>query len=487
VGGADATSVAGFSFHPNNKIMVFSSIIFLFFFLPTVLLVYYLTPVRMTRVRNMLLVVGSLLFYIWGEVFNVFLLLGMLAVNYFAGTRIGCSPNRKIWLIAGVTSNLLVLFFYKYLSWVVSLLGLSFAPKITLPLGISFFTFHAISYLVDIYRKEIAPARGILDFSCYFVMFPHLVAGPIVRFAHVASALQSRQGGVDMFYNGICRFTIGLAKKVLIANQVAVIADAAFAVPPESLGTGAAWLGAVAYALQIYFDFSAYSDMAIGLAAMFGFQFHENFNYPYAADSMRDFWRRWHISLSSWLRDYLYIPLGGNRRGVFRSHFNLLLVFFCCGLWHGASWTFVLWGLYHGFFLVIERMGFERWLNAKANFSRHFYVVFVFINGWVLFRAETLSQAVAYWQNMFSFQTLELPVQIEYKLSPMFWLAFFAGIVGASGIPAKLWRKMEKLAVGKIQQAAFDSANLLFGISVGFLAIIFLLAGAFNPFLYFRF
>jgi alginate O-acetyltransferase complex protein AlgI len=272
-----------------------------------------------------------------------------------------------------------------------------------------------------------------------------------------------------------------------VANQVAIIADAAFAVSPETLGVGAAWLGAVAYTLQIYFDFSAYSDMAIGLAAMFGFHFHENFNYPYAADSMRDFWRRWHISLSSWLRDYLYIPLGGNRGSVLRTHFNLLLVFFCCGLWHGASWTFVLWGLYHGFFLVVERLGLVRWLDSKAGLLRHFYVVLVFTNGWVLFRAETLPHALGYWHSMFSLQIGELPVQIEYKLSPLFWLALFAGVAGATGIPARFWGKMKKLAAGKIQQLMFESVNLLFGLTVGFCAVISLLAGGFNPFLYFRF
>jgi alginate O-acetyltransferase complex protein AlgI len=471
--------------------MVFSSTIFVFFFLPTALLLYYLIPSGRVSLRNGMLTLCSLAFYVWGETYNVFLLLIMFVANYVIGKLIyrdGREEKKtKVWLIIGIVLNLSTLFVYKYSGWIAGMLGLDFVPSFILPLGISFFTFHAISYLVDIYRREIQASRNILNFATYFVMFPHLVAGPIVRFAHVMEDLRRKRGNLDLFYSGVCRFVVGLAKKTLIANQVALIADAAFSVPMDTLGTGTAWLGAIAYTLQIYFDFSAYSDMAIGLAAMFGFRFHENFDHPYSATSIQDFWKRWHISLSSWLRDYLYIPLGGNRKGNRRTYINLLLIFFFCGLWHGANWTFILWGLFHGVFLVIERFGFARWLDSKSVILTRFYVILTFITAWVIFRADSLTQAFGYLKNMFFFQFKEIPVVVEYKFSTQFWIALVVGIFASSGIPVKLWRRWRERVMASGSEGVYESANLGYGVLLVLLSSMSLLAGTYNPFIYFRF
>jgi alginate O-acetyltransferase complex protein AlgI len=387
----------------------------------------------------------------------------------------------------GIILNLGALFIYKYSGWCSEIPGLGFLPKLALPLGISFFTFHAISYLVDVYRKDIMPAGSVIEFACYFVMFPHLVAGPIVRFSHVQNDLKDRKYSIDSFYNGICRFVIGLAKKTLIANQVAVVADAAFASPTETLGTTGAWLGAVAYTLQIYFDFSAYSDMAIGLATMFGFRFHENFNHPYGANSMQDFWKKWHISLSTWLRDYLYIPLGGNRKGSSRTYSNLILVFLFCGLWHGANWTFVIWGLYHGVFLVLERLKAVQCLKLKLGVFMHVYVTLVIIFGWVIFRADSIAQANHYLLNMIIPNSIEIPVQVDYNCSHQFWAALVIGIIASTGAFASLWVKIRSLLVTNTGKVCWELGNLVYGVAIAILSIMALLAGTYNPFIYFRF
>lgn len=352
--------------------MVFSSTAFLFLFLPIVLVLHFV--LRGVRFRNVLLLLASLLFYAWSEQGIVLLLIASIVLNYSFGLGIDrCkdSAQARTLLIAAIAMNLAVLAYFKYTSFLIGNLNWLLAqfhwseikaPKIHLPAGISFFTFHAISYIVDIYRRSASAQRNPIKLALYFDFFPQLIAGPIVRYHDIESQLDRRSITLDDVSIGIQRFVIGLAKKMLVANTLAQPADEIFAIAMPQLTPGVAWLGIVCYTLQIYFDFSGYSDMAIGLARVFGFRFLENFNYPYVARSIREFWRRWHISLSNWFRDYLYIPLGGNRCSPRRQYFNLLVVFSLCGLWHGASLNFLIWGLFHGAFLVLERrVGCNGW------------------------------------------------------------------------------------------------------------------------------
>ena len=346
--------------------MVFSSTIFLFFFLPLTLLAYFVVG---PRGRNLILLAASLLFYAWGETVYLLVMLFSIAANYLFGLLIDRARERGsrggTAFALAVATNLGLLGFFKYANFFVDNLNqvlpvLGLAPmdigRVHLPIGISFFTFQALSYIIDLYRNETAVQRSLLNFALYKALFPQLIAGPIVRYRDVAREIEQRTVSLDDFASGVQRFIIGLGKKVLIANVMGRAADTIFATPAETLPATLAWTGSIAFMLQIYFDFSGYSDMAIGLGRMFGFHFLENFNYPYIARSVREFWRRWHISLSTWFRDYLYIPLGGNRHGPVRTGANLLLVFLLCGLWHGASWTFLIWGVYHGIFLVLERV-----------------------------------------------------------------------------------------------------------------------------------
>lgn len=400
--------------------MVFTSSSFIFLFLPVFLL---LDRLLRGYARNWLLIVASLLFYVWGEGEGVLLLIALCLINLLFGRVLwkltqggdGREEHRfAFWargvLALGVVFNLGVLFFYKYLAWIVnelsalSLFGNLYMKEHALPLGISFFTFHAVSYLVDVY-KGVVKQHGGVDFATYFFMFPHLVAGPIVRFESVRSDIQDRTFQRELFSYGVFRFILGVNKKVLVANFVAPMADLAFFAPPQagSLGCLDAWIGIVAYTVQIYFDFSGYSDMAIGLAAMMGIRFDENFLSPYKSCSIKEFWRRWHISLSSWLRDYLFIPLGGSRCSKWLNYRNLLIVFILCGLWHGAQFTFLVWGLFHGMLLVLEKTPFGGWLENKPVLVRRGYCMLMVLIGWVFFRAESLGQATDYLRVMFSF------------------------------------------------------------------------------------
>ena len=355
--------------------MVFASPLFLFLFLPATIAAYFALP---PRFRNAVLFVASLAFYAWGEARYVPLVLGSVAFNWWMGTRIADASDgasRKRRLAVAVAGNLAALAVFKYANFAVAnidaiapifgLSGIALAA-IPLPLGISFFTFHAISYVVDVYKRTATAQRNVRDFALYILLFPQLIAGPIIRYRDIAAQLRAREANMSEFAYGVRRFVLGLGKKLLIANTLGQTADAIFALPAGQVGAALAWLGLACYTLQIYFDFSGYSDMAIGLMRMFGFRILENFNYPYVARSIREFWRRWHISLSNWFRDYLYVPLGGNRRGARRAYANLVIVFLLCGLWHGASWPFVLWGAWHGVVLVIERAGFGRLLSRAG-------------------------------------------------------------------------------------------------------------------------
>jgi alginate O-acetyltransferase complex protein AlgI len=394
--------------------MVFSSAIFLFLFLPVVLVLYhgfFFLPVSLgSRARtwftasNGFLLLCSLIFYFWGEQYRVFIFLATTFLDYVAALLIvgtfakdppqlevgGARTNlQRLTLALSICSNLTLLAYFKYFNFLahsydvfVRSLGLptwqlKTVPIVALPLGISFFIFHSMSYTIDVYSGRVKATRSFVDYACYVMMFPQLVAGPIVRYSYVAKALVSRAVTAEYFASGVTRFMIGLSKKVLVANTVARIADKIFALPTDALTPAVAWLGVGAYTIQIYFDFSGYSDMAIGLGRMFGFELPRNFNFPYIASSVREFWRRWHISLSTWFRDYLYIPLGGNEGGSFRTGVNLLVVFFLCGLWHGAKWTFVVWGLYHGFFLIMERTGWTHAFNGRARWLGHVYTILV--------------------------------------------------------------------------------------------------------------
>ncbi|MCA8923022.1 MAG: MBOAT family protein, partial [Planctomycetes bacterium] len=382
--------------------MVFSSTFFLFFFLPA-LLVFY-GAARSLRLRNAVLLVASLAFYAWGELGYVFLLLGSIGANYGFGLWIAGAVERgaaRRALVVAVATNLGLLGVVKYTHMFVGWAGVALGalgvaqvdpmPPLHLPLGISFFTFQALSYVIDVYRGVVPAQRSPWKLALYVSLFPQLIAGPIVRYADLAAELDARSVTTADVAAGARRFVVGLGKKVLIANALSVPADRIFALPAEQLGLEVAWLGIACYTLQIYFDFSGYSDMAIGLGRMFGFHFLENFDYPYVSRSIREFWRRWHISLSTWFRDYLYIPLGGNQGSATRTYVNLVLVFALCGLWHGASLTFVAWGLFHGVFLVGERLAAGK--VRAPRLLQHLYVLVAVMVGWVLFRAESFAHA----------------------------------------------------------------------------------------------
>lgn len=462
--------------------MIFASLTFIFFILPLFLGLDIASRILHCHLlRNIVLFAVSLVFYLWGEPANIFILLGLGVINYAAGIWLSKSRQPGLLLTVFLVLNLGILFCFKYAFWIISMVFPVWKPTgihIAMPLGISFFTFHAISYLMDVYRKQIEPAKSALDFLTYFCMFPHLVAGPIVRYAQVREDLHTRGPDRDLFSFGMYRFLLGLNKKTLIANSAGVVADSAFRMSQTgALHFGDAWLGIVAYAIQIYFDFSAYSDMAIGLAALAGFRFEENFRRPYSSVSIREFWRRWHISLSVWLRDYLYIPLGGNRHGRRTACRNLFIVFALCGLWHGAGLTFLLWGLWHGFFLALERLPFGRMLEHLPTPLARGYTLLVVLIGWVFFRAESIPAAWAY-------------------LSGMFTVSLRPGVLGAhtTGCVAMLVGLVFCLLPDKFFPsptsrfpALFPPSLFVIQILLGVFSISFLLVGMRNPFIYFNF
>ncbi len=501
--------------------MVFSSPIFLFLFLPLFLILYYLITFPSKKTKNTLIsriflgfsnlfvLTSSLLFYFWGEGWLIFVMLTSTVVDYLCGMLLGIfekTYSRKILLAISIGSNLCLLGFFKYFNFgldtVNSLAGsLGFAGwhadgalEVALPLGISFYTFQSMSYTIDVYRKEVEPTRNFFSFACFVSMFPQLVAGPIVRYRDVAAELFDRKVTLDNISSGCLRFVFGLSKKVLIANTVALPADKIFAIPPSDLTPSLAWFGIVCYAVQIYFDFSGYSDMAIGLGRMLGFTFPENFNYPYISKSVQEFWRRWHMSLSTWFRDYLYIPLGGNRVSLLRVYFNLFFVFFLCGMWHGASWNFILWGLFHGSFLALERSGILRFVEKLPNPLRHIYVLLMVLIGWVLFRTETLEQARAFLTSMLGFASGDGQVyQLSMYASNDVVFTLVAGIVLSCPLYSFLSMQLKTTHVRIIGRKQ-GFYVLLHAFSKASIALIFMLlsvmsisSGSYNPFIYFRF
>jgi alginate O-acetyltransferase complex protein AlgI len=485
--------------------MPFSSVLFLFAFLPTFLVAYHLAP---SRLRNAVALIGSLFFYAWGAPRFLLVLIAISAVDYAFSHRIAAAPpasrRRRALLTIAVCLNLGLLFYFKYSNFLVHegnrlLVALGKSPltwqEVVLPMGISFVAFEEISYLVDVFRGTALPAARFSDYALFLSLFPHSIAGPIFRWKDLEQQLRQRGRALSDVFDGFLRFSFGLAKKVLIANHAASVADRVFSLNTEQLPTNYAWLGLLAYTLQIYFDFSGYSDMAIGLGKMMGFSFKENFDAPYASTSITDFWRRWHISLSTWLRDYLYIPLGGNRVGERKRLRNLLVVFVVCGFWHGANWTFLAWGAYHGAWLVIERA--TRWGSVMRALPRELAtpltLLFVML-GWVLFRSDHLSDAFRFFTRLFGWHpwsTSGTIVSWGELASNRAWAFGILGLLGcfASGWPrAATWGAR---LIGKQREAnepmRYELARFAFALSSFLLSVISLVNSKFNPFIYFRF
>ena len=477
--------------------MVFSSITFLWLFMPVVLALYALVPPRW---RNALLAAMSVVFYAWGAHSLVLLFLGSILFNYVAGAVIGHlkdegrAPGARRVMWTAVVVDLLLLFTWKYAVFAVHQLNHALGvfgpdrlgvPSILLPIGISFYTFHAISYLDDVMRGQARPMRRVADYAQYMAFFPQLIAGPIIRYHQIADQIREpppRSQRLDDLAEGFPRFALGLSKKVLIADQVGPVADAAFG-HASSLNTTGAWIAALAYTVQIYFDFSGYSDMAIGMGRMFGFRFPENFNRPYSSVSMTDFWRRWHMTLSRWFRDYVYIPIGGSRGTQGQTCRNLMFVFLLTGAWHGAAWTFVLWGVYNGALLVGERLtGVRTLADDRAPALRRAITFLIVVLGWVLFRASGLGDAGDVYSAMFSFDFGPLPAAVDQALTPEPFLALGIGLASVL-LP-------RDFVLGRVVQDRWAGAPLVARaavLAVLPIAAIAVAAGSFSPFLYFQF
>jgi len=464
--------------------MVFSTVSFLFYFLPIFLVLYAFRPTR-----NIVLLAASLIFYAWGEPVYILLLLFSVGINYLAGLWIAAQPGDRLPLFLGVAANLGLLGYFKYANLLVGSLNaltsdmaggtLDWTP-VALPLGISFYSFQAMSYLIDVHRGHAQVERSPMALAVYLAMFPQLVAGPIVRFASVAKQINRRNHTLDRATLGLSFFVIGLAQKVLIANTIAVAVDGIFALQPSHLSTPLAWAGMVGYTLQIYFDFNGYSNMAIGLGLVLAFKFPRNFNYPYVSTSVTEFWRRWHMSLSGWFRDYLYIPLGGNRQGPWRTSFNLAMVFLLCGLWHGASWTFLVWGLYHGVLLTVERWGLSRLLQRLPRLIQHFYLLLAIMFGWVIFRADNFPRLGDYYAALFGISdvSVELPVLLFFTQDVL--IACAIAVVASTP-----WHRSNRFKMANRALAFSLSSIWLLGLFV--LCLTFVASGSYNPFIYFRF
>jgi alginate O-acetyltransferase complex protein AlgI len=484
--------------------MPFSSVTFLFAFLPTFLLVYHLAPVRF---RNAVALIGSLGFYAWGAPRFLPMLVAVSAIDFaFSRLIVRAEPGtsrRSALLALSISLNLALLFYFKYANFFVhegnrlaAIFGKGPVPwqDIVLPMGISFVAFEEISYLVDVYRGTALPAKRFSDYALFLALFPHSIAGPIFRWKDLEEQLKARIHSLPLAFDGALRFSFGLTKKVLIANNVAGVADSVFGLDSQRLPTSYAWVGLLAYSLQIYFDFSGYSDMAIGLGKMMGFSFKENFEAPYTSASITEFWRRWHISLSTWLRDYLYIPLGGSRVGQAKRYRNLIVVFLVCGVWHGANWTFLAWGAYHGTWLIIERTRVFRFLTARL--PRVVLMAFTFVLvmfGWVLFRSEHLSKSAAYFERLLRWHPITGP-EVLYSWGELLPnRTLFYGALGVAGTLLVAWPRAERFVawlVGKRvseQSAGGDALRFAFALSTFLLAAISLVNSKFNPFIYFRF
>jgi alginate O-acetyltransferase complex protein AlgI len=471
--------------------MVFSNLVFIFAFLPLVLFFYYIVK---DKFKNTVLLIASLVFYAWGEPQYVFLMLFSILLNYLFGLGIYRYRNslklKKTVLILSIVVNIAILGYFKYSGFLIDNLNKILGTKwsigeLPLPIGISFFTFQAMSYVIDVYRNDAKVQKNIFSLALYVTLFPQLVAGPIVRYNDVEEQIQSRIINLANFNEGIKRFIIGLSKKVLLANGFASIADPIFGTPTGELSVLTAWIGITAYTLQIYFDFSGYSDMAIGLGKMFGFDFLENFNYPYISKSVSEFWRRWHISLGSWFRDYLYIPLGGNRRGTIITLRNLLIVWTVTGFWHGASWTFMAWGFYYGVLISLERLGFLRFVSKLWAPLQHLYVILIVMVGWVFFRADNFTYSFDYLKTMFGFSENALYDSTFILYAHDNWFLFLIGIIFSTPLLSKLTKmKIKNINSVVVFRSLFESATYMIML---ILVMVYLVNSTYNPFIYFRF
>ena len=461
--------------------MLFSSNVFLYFYFPIVLALYFLTPKKW---RNVTLFLVSLFFYGWGEPVYVLLMVATIVLNYICGALIHKKKEQgrsaKPTLVIGVVLNLLILGFFKYFNFfmdnlqalIPALKAVSF-PQISLPIGISFYVFQSMSYIIDVYRDDAPVQKNAIDFGTYVTLFPQLIAGPIVRYADVALQMKNREEHVEKFASGVRLFVIGLAKKVLLANQMGALWDTL------QLGTGtlAAWVGIAAYSLQLYFDFSGYSDMAIGLGRMLGFQFLINFDYPYISRSITEFWRRWHISLSTWFREYVYIPLGGNRKGMKRQILNLLVVWGLTGFWHGASWNFLLWGLFYGLVLILEKLVLLKVLEKTPRVLRHVYALFIVLLGWALFYFEDMTALGAFFGRLFT-PAANCAVSVNAILGYLPLLV----VTCVAATP------LGKMLLARVENKSWSRWAVLAGTMVLFLlCVAVLVSQSYNPFIYFRF
>lgn len=471
--------------------MVFSSVLFLFRFLPIFLICYFLVPQRM---KNLILFLGSLFFYAWGEPVYVLLMLFSTVSDYIHGMLIDTFRGRKaakVFLVSSVLINLLVLGFFKYADFLIqtvnTVAGTSLPLfNLPLPIGISFYTFQTMSYSIDVYRGETKVQKNILDFGVFVTMFPQLIAGPIVKYKQVADVLHNRKTDICQISYGVKRFVIGLAKKVLLANNLGMLWTEISAMNYGEVNVLTAWLGILAFAFQIYFDFSGYSDMAIGLGAMLGFHFPENFNYPYISASITEFWRRWHITLGSWFREYVYIPLGGNRNGLFKQLRNILIVWTLTGIWHGAGWNFILWGLWFAFLLILEKVFLGRLLSSLPKAVGRVYASLAVLIGWVLFAIESPDGIVGYLGAMFGMNGADLWDRQAFFIATQNGVLFAIAIIAALPIGHLVAKKLELKRSG-IAIAIYRLSEKLISVVLLFLSIAYVVEASYNPFLYFRF
>lgn len=481
--------------------MVFSSMVFLCGFLPAVLIGYAICP---AKYRNFFLFVASLFFYAWGEPRYIVIMLFSTVFDFCNGLlmeyldRKGRPQYRKWVLVLSVVINIGILCFFKYTDFVLqSISQLTGNPahllKLALPIGISFYTFQTLSYTIDVYRREVEVQHNIIDFGMYVCLFPQLIAGPIVRYSDIQDQIKGRKGNWEERFYGVQRFILGLAKKVLLANQIGALWNQISVLQHGDMSMASAWLGAIAYTFQIYFDFSGYSDMAIGLGYLFGFRFPENFNYPYISQSITEFWRRWHITLSTWFREYVYIPLGGNRKGMIRQIFNLLVVWFLTGLWHGAGWNFILWGLYFFVLLLAEKLFLLREMERWPEIFRHLYALFFIVVGWAVFACDDMNRLLTYLGTMFGVDTVA-----GNKISLYYWSTYGLFLIILLLGSLKLPKKAADRLYDRLQQKLL-AVSPVWGDSIAFVirlvwlamlllvSVVLLVSGSYNPFLYFRF
>ena len=468
--------------------MVFSSIVFLFTFLPISLLMYYISP---KKFKNAVILLTSLIFYAWGESVYIFLMVGTIIFDYIMALKIDkykedCNKSKKLFIFT-LSVNILILVFFKYFGFIVDNINNIFSINIpfsalALPVGISFYTFQVLSYIIDVYLQKVKVQKSIISFGAYVTMFPQLVAGPIVQYETIEEQLNYREESLEKFGQGVERFIQGLGKKILLANNIGFVWTTISAMDLGSMSVLTAWIGIIAYTFQIYFDFSAYSDMAIGLGKMFGFEFIENFNFPYISTSVTEFWRRWHISLGSWFREYIYIPLGGNRVNVGKQIRNIFAVWFLTGLWHGASWNFIVWGLYYGIILLLEKMVFDKVLEKTPKFIKHVYTMLLVTIGWVFFASTDLTYAIEYIKVMFGLghNVLIDNAGIYYLYTNVIMFI----ILAICSTP--ILKNMLDKGVAK-SRPLYMNISLVIHMLVLFLATAYLVNETYNPFLYFRF